>query len=99
MSLRPQRESTIEAKCIAAAAKHGWAEIKAVRRAYPDRLFFRRGRCLWVEMKAPGKTPREDQLAVHRWLRSRGETVLVIDNVRAFEAWLVDNSNPIGGGG
>lgn len=82
MSLRPPRESTIEAKACAAAAKIGWAEIKVQRRSWPDRQFFKQGRHVWVEFKRLGETPRPDQLANHRWLRARGETVLVLDDWR-----------------
>lgn len=82
MSLFPGRESHHERRAIAEAEKRGWGQIKVLKRGWPDRMLFRQGRCVWVEFKAPGETPRPDQRAVHRTLRSRGETVLVIDNWR-----------------
>lgn len=82
MSLFPDRESHHERRAIAEAEKRGWGQVKIQKRGWPDRLLFRQGRCVWVEMKRPGETPRSDQLAVHRMLWSRGETVLVVDNWR-----------------
>ena len=80
--LFPDRETHHETRAIAEAEQRGWGQVKIQKRGWPDRLLFRNGRCVWLEMKRPGETPRPDQLAVHRLLRSRGETVLVVDDWR-----------------
>ena len=42
---------------------------------------------LWIEFKAPGKSPRPDQLAWHKSERERGALVLVVDDIDAFIQW------------
>lgn len=47
----------------------------------PDRLVLMPGgRVFFAELKAPGRTPRPLQLAVHRTLRSLGFRVYVLNN-------------------
>ena len=47
----------------------------------PDRLcLLPGGRCLFVELKAPGKKPRKIQTYMHHKLRGLGFKVLIIDS-------------------
>ena len=84
MSLRPTRESAVERKAVADAKAAGWLETKVHKRGWPDRLFFRKRVYIWVEFKAPGETPRENQLRRLERLYASGERVLVIDRWDGF---------------
>lgn len=59
------------------------------RRSVPDRIcLFPGGRIIFVELKAPGKTPSKLQQRDHERRRAMGFDVRVIDNLedaRAFE--------------
>jgi hypothetical protein len=59
------------------------------RRSVPDRIVsLPGGRIIFVELKAPGKTPSRLQLRDHERRRAMGFDVRVIDNLedaRAFE--------------
>ena len=48
-----------------------------------------RGACfhIWIEFKAPGKTPSPKQLAWHEAERSRGALVKVVDHFETFRDW------------
>lgn len=39
---------------------------------------------MWIEFKAPGKTPRADQHAWHKAEHQRGANVLVVDDIDWF---------------
>lgn len=82
MSLFPDRESHHERKAVELAEAAGWLQIKVLKRDWPDRLFLRGPTRVFVEFKRPGGKPRPAQEANHRLLRSRGETVLVLDHWR-----------------
>jgi Holliday junction resolvase len=63
-------ESAIEKKVCDFARAAGCIVMKlsgANQRGQPDRLFIRMGRVLFIEFKAPGKTPTELQ---HRWIHN-----------------------------
>lgn len=53
----------------------------------PDLLIFARGG-IWVETKAPGKKPRENQLLEHRKMREVGMKVYVIDTIEGAETMI-----------
>lgn len=54
------------------------------RRSVPDRLVsLPGGRIVFVELKAPGKKPTENQLRDHQRRRDMGFTVLVLDSKEA----------------
>ena len=77
-------EAVIERKVCAAATAHGWlVHPKAApgRRGWPDRTFTKPGRLIFVEFKAPGKTPTKLQAHTHQTLRNQGYDVYVIDTV------------------
>lgn len=78
------RESVIEKESIDYASYRGWIyrKLKWIgRRGAPDRLFVRRGRCLFVEFKQAGEGPTTQQAREHQRLRDAGATVHVVDSV------------------
>jgi hypothetical protein len=80
------RESYIEKKVTEAAKESGWLSFKWVspsQRGVPDRLYFKAGKLVIVEFKAPGKQPTPYQAAIHRRLLGVGFKVHVIDSVAA----------------
>ena len=59
------RESVTERKGTQRAAARGWLEFKierANRRGYPDRLYLRAGRLVFIEWKRRGRQPSRQQL-------------------------------------
>ena len=88
------REKQIEKKLAEEVKKHGGIALKFVSPSFdgmPDRLvLIPDGRVAFVELKAPGKTPRPLQLARHRLLRSLGFRVYVIDSVEQIGGMLDD---------
>lgn len=46
----------------------------------PDRLLMHVSGTYWVEVKAPGKTPRPGQLREHSRMRKAGQNVLTASN-------------------
>jgi hypothetical protein len=78
-----RRESHIERAVCKRAEKLGWwaLKFKVIGRAgYPDRMFLRAGKLIFVEFKAPGKKPRALQNWVFRKLHEAGFAVYVIDS-------------------
>ncbi len=88
------REKQIENKLAMEVKKAGGIALKFVSPSFdgmPDRLvLIPDGRVAFVELKAPGKTPRPLQLARHRLLRSLGFRVYVIDSVEQIGGMLDD---------
>lgn len=61
------------------------------RRSVPDRLVtLPGGRVVFIELKAPGKNPTENQLRDHQRRRNLGCEVMVIDTKEG-----VDNAFPL----
>jgi hypothetical protein len=55
----------------------------------PDRRVWLPGRQpVWVELKAPGKVPRANQIREHNRMRRLGELVEVLDSIEAIEEFL-----------
>ena len=81
------KEAEIEKKVCAHATERGILNFKFVSptcRAVPDRIFFTpSGHCFLIEFKAPGKSPRPDQVRMIDKLRSQNVEVYVIDGVSA----------------
>ena len=77
------RESAIEKRICDHARSKGWLVLKlsgANDRGKPDRLFLRNGQAVFMEIKAPGKSPTALQ---ERWLNSlidQGFTAVWTDN-------------------
>ena len=78
------RESIIESRLRTEAAKRGGLALKFVSPGMdgvPDRLVLMPGgRCAFVELKAPGKTPRKLQIKRMSQLRKLGFLVYVADD-------------------
>lgn len=85
------RESTIEKHLVKRVTALG-GEIRKVewigRRGAPDRFVMLPEGCLWVELKAPGKTPEPHQEREHARLRKMGQIVLVLDSIESVDEWL-----------
>lgn len=54
----------------------------------PDRLCMYNGRVVFVELKAPEKRPRANQLAYMRKLKDMGFDAIVIDNVEDVDKFI-----------
>ena len=78
------REKHIEQKLVRAVRVADGICPKFVSPGFdgmPDRLaLLPKGRCAFIEVKAPGKKPRPLQEARHRLLRSLGFKVYVLDS-------------------
>lgn len=85
------RESTIEGYLIHRVTSNG-GEIRKVkwigRRGAPDRRVMLPGRCVWVELKAPGIPPEDHQVREHDRMRAMGEDVRVIDSFKGVDQLL-----------
>ena len=79
------RESMIESHLREEAKKRGGMAIKFVSPGFngvPDRLVLMPcGRVAFIELKAPGKTPRALQLKRKRQLEKLGFQVYIVDGV------------------
>ena len=77
------REKTVEAKLVKAVKAAGGIAPKFVSPGLdgvPDRLvLFPGGKCAFIELKAPGKTPRPLQVRRKRQLEALGFSVYCID--------------------
>ena len=76
-------EAKIERGVSMWAGDHGWLVIKFSPMGnvgWPDRVFIKDGRHIWIEFKAPGEKPRKIQDYRHAQLRRHGAEVYVIDN-------------------
>ena len=83
--MRPEQE--LENHCVKLAEKLGWVSRKMSyigRRGCRDRDFYRGGKVLMVEFKAPGERPKRDQVQEHAVLAGVGITIHVIDNEEDF---------------
>lgn len=81
------RESKIEQYLIKELKKLG-VETRKVqwigRDGAPDRIILANGG-IYVELKAPGEKPRENQLREHIKMRAAGMRVEVIDSLKGVE--------------
>ncbi|MCB1865157.1 MAG: VRR-NUC domain-containing protein [Chromatiales bacterium] len=78
------RESDIEAAITQYAEVHGWWQCKFTSpsfRGVPDRIFIRKGRHVFIELKAPGETASPQQQKRHREMRMHGAEVYVVDSI------------------
>ncbi len=78
------REREIEKKLVDAVKTQGgvcWKFVSPGTAGVPDRIILMpMGRIAFVEVKAPGESPRKLQLARHRLLRRLGFKTFVLDN-------------------
>lgn len=86
------REKEIEKKLTQAVKNMGGICPKFVSPGFdgmPDRIvLLPKGRMAFVEVKAPGESPRPLQLARHRLLRRLGFRVYVMDSVEQIKVIL-----------
>jgi hypothetical protein len=83
-------EKKIEQRLVNKARQAGGLAIKWVAPAMsgvPDRIvFLPGGKIVFVELKAPGKSPTPLQQRVHGMLTALGADVRVVDSVGAVDA-------------
>ena len=63
---------------VYATKMHGGPMMTA---GLPDAHVCDHGRCVWLEVKLPGRKPTPIQLAMHERLRAAGATVAVVTSV------------------
>jgi len=83
-------EGSLERRFYKGVKRAGCKSIKITGLThYPDRqVLVPGGKVIWVEMKAPGKTPRKGQRERIRRLRAMGFQVDVISNSMELKTWL-----------
>lgn len=83
------REKTIESLLVKSVKAAGGIAVKLISpgmAGLPDRLvLLPHGRAVFVELKAPGQTPRPLQIKRHKQLAALGFTVLVIDSIAGIQ--------------
>lgn len=90
------KESTIESKVCAYARSKGILPIKNAapgHRGIPDRMFLKDGKVMFIEFKAPGKTPTALQRKWLEDLKEQGFRATWTDNVTEgchdIDLWLL----------
>ncbi len=77
------REAHIERYLVDRVKRIG-GELRKVRwigrHAAPDRVLMLDGATVWIELKAPGETPKRHQAREHTRMRNMGQRVEVIDS-------------------
>jgi len=82
--LKPRIEIHEETDIVAYAEKRGWWAHKFVTPGLvgaPDRIFIRRGRVVFIEVKKFGEKPRATQRIVMANMEAHGAEVYWFDNV------------------
>lgn len=86
------RESSIE-KYLVKMVKIDGGECRKLnwigRNGAPDRVVMLNGKTIFVELKAPGKTPDPHQLREHERMRKMGQIVVVIASLDKVDEMLV----------
>ena len=78
-------ESVMEDLLVERGERNGWYSRKlnfTGRRGAPDRLFIRRGRVVFIEVKQPGEPTSPNQDREIKALRDAGAEVYVVDNLK-----------------
>ena len=84
-----QRESAIERKCKLLAQQKGWFQVKIEKtsvRGFPDRLFIRAGKTVYVEFKNEVGRLSDEQVRVIAQMREHGADVYVISSMEEANA-------------
>lgn len=93
------REKVIEQKLTKAVKASGGIAPKLVSPGFdgmPDRMVLMpKGRIAFVELKAPGKKPRQLQLSRHRQLHLLGFKVYVIDRAEQIGGIIDEIANQL----
>ena len=79
-----QRESAIEKRCRLLAEKRGWLQFKIEKtnvNGFPDRLFVKNGKTVFVEFKNDAGVLRPEQERIIALMRSYGADVYVISSL------------------
>lgn len=103
--MKPQSEELerdVEARLAKRCRENDWYCVKfnsPGRRGVPDRVVIANRGVYFIELKAPGKKPRPDQLAEHATIRKHGVEVAVLDSRAAVDAWCADVAALVTGGG
>jgi len=95
-------ERDVEARLTKRCKEAGWYCRKFVSpgcRSVPDRVVIANGNAYFIELKAPGRVPRRDQLAEHAEIRAQGVEVVILDTRSAVDAWCAGVAALISGGG
>lgn len=77
-------ESKVERDICDYAQRRGWWVAKFIapgQTGVPDRLFIRRGRHVFIEVKRPGEVPSEKQFDKHAEMRAFGAEVHWVDSL------------------
>jgi Holliday junction resolvase-like predicted endonuclease len=76
-------ESRIESQVVVWAQARGWVTLKLNvrgRRGWPDRIFIRKGKVIFIEFKAPGGRPTKLQLHMIGLLGTHHMSVYLCDS-------------------
>jgi hypothetical protein len=87
-----RKEVSVETKAVVRAKAAGWWELKIIsanRDGYPDRLFFKDDRYVWIEFKRPKGELRELQDQRRTEMRDLGMEVYLADN-EDHAMWLLE---------
>ena len=90
------RERDVERRFKAECEKRGWLVRKFTspgHRGVPDRIVVGPGWVEFVELKAPGKKPRREQLVEFERYRMRGYPVDVLDSNEAVMHWVLKRAS------
>ena len=85
------REKTVENALVRQCKRIGALCIKLVpdyMAGLPDRMILFNGRCVFVELKAPGKTSRPIQRHVQEMIMAQGFDVFELDSVERVDAFM-----------
>jgi len=85
------RESTLEAKIVKYCRENGILTYKfssPSHRGVPDRVMMEDGKVMFLEVKAPGKTPSALQLHEIEKIRKSGVVAVWVDNYLGAELML-----------
>lgn len=88
---KEQLESEIESDITDFAEVRGWWQAKFTSpglRGVADRIFIRRGRHVFIEIKRPGEEPTLQQQKRARDMRSAGAEVVWVDSLEKARAIL-----------
>ena len=84
MKQLPQRESKVEKTSRLLAEKRGWFQVKIEKASingFPDRLFIKDGKTIYVEFKSDMGKLRPEQERVISTMREHGAEVYVVSTL------------------
>ena len=85
------REKTVENALVRQCKRIGALCIKLVpdyMAGLPDRMILFNGRCVFVELKAPGKTSRPIQRHVQEMIMAQGFDVFELDSAERVDEFM-----------